>query len=515
MGKLYSVRSVNDVLANENGNVTILVEQDISGKVDKVTSKSLILDTEITRLASVVVHPTNHPPSIITQDATNRFVTDTEKSIWNAKQNVLGYTPENLANKNVASGYAGLGSDGKLITTQLPSITISNTFIVASQALMLAIVCETGDVAVRTDQNKTYILKGTNPTVLGDWQELLTPTSSISSVFGRNGAIVATLGDYDADKITETASRVFITPTQKTYLDTTSSIQTQLNGKEPSILSGTSTQYYRGDKTFQTLDKASVGLPNVPNTDFTNAVGLNTAKVGITTTQSNNITSNNAKVGITTQQASDITSNNAKVGYTEALVSANTNVTANTAKVGITTTQSNNITTNNAKVGITTTQSNNITANNAKISFDSTSSTRLVNTSGINTGDQTLSSLNAAPSSGSVNYIQNGTAQQSANLNISGSGTFGSSVTASAFYQSSDMRLKTIIKRDGDVAYFRWNDNRDDLIHIGYIAQEVQVEFPEQVKRGDDEMLAINYIEVLVARIQELDNRLKQIEGLN
>jgi Phage tail fibre repeat len=30
-------------------------------------------------------HPVNHPPSIITQDANNRFVTDTEKSNWNGK----------------------------------------------------------------------------------------------------------------------------------------------------------------------------------------------------------------------------------------------------------------------------------------------------------------------------------------------------------------------------------------------------------------------------------------------
>ncbi|OME86934.1 hypothetical protein BK120_08400 [Paenibacillus sp. FSL A5-0031] len=35
--------------------------------------------------ANNYVHPANHPPSIITQDASNRFVTDTEKSTWNAK----------------------------------------------------------------------------------------------------------------------------------------------------------------------------------------------------------------------------------------------------------------------------------------------------------------------------------------------------------------------------------------------------------------------------------------------
>ena len=34
---------------------------------------------------TVYTHPANHPPSIITQDANNRFVTDAEKATWNAK----------------------------------------------------------------------------------------------------------------------------------------------------------------------------------------------------------------------------------------------------------------------------------------------------------------------------------------------------------------------------------------------------------------------------------------------
>jgi hypothetical protein len=38
-------------------------------------------------------HPANHSPSIITQDASNRFVTDAEKSTWSGKQDALGFTP--------------------------------------------------------------------------------------------------------------------------------------------------------------------------------------------------------------------------------------------------------------------------------------------------------------------------------------------------------------------------------------------------------------------------------------
>jgi hypothetical protein len=46
--------------------------------------------------------------------------------------------------------------------------------------------------------------------------------------------------------------------------------QTALNLKENSITAGTTGQYWRGDKTFQTLDKAAVGLSNVDNTSDAN-----------------------------------------------------------------------------------------------------------------------------------------------------------------------------------------------------------------------------------------------------
>ena len=96
---------------------------------------------------------------------------------------------------------------------------------------------------------------------------------------------------------------------------------------------------------------------------------------------------------------------------------------------------------------------------------------------------------------------------------ISGtSATFSSSVTASGFFQSSDKNLKDIIKRDGDVAYFTWKDGRDDKTHIGYIAQEVRRTNPDQVQKGEDKMLSVNYVEILVEKVQSLEKRVKQLE---
>ena len=77
-----------------------------------------------------------------------------------------------------------------LQNSDLPAIAITDTFVVSSQAAMLALsAAERGDVAVRTDLNKSFILKGDNPASLSDWQELLTPTDAVLSVDGRTGVV--------------------------------------------------------------------------------------------------------------------------------------------------------------------------------------------------------------------------------------------------------------------------------------------------------------------------------------
>jgi hypothetical protein len=45
-----------------------------------------------------------------------------------------------------------------------------------------------------------------------------------------------------------------------------SNLTTDLAGKESTITAGTTSQYYRGDKSWQTLDKTAIGLGQVDNT---------------------------------------------------------------------------------------------------------------------------------------------------------------------------------------------------------------------------------------------------------
>lgn len=54
--------------------------------------------------------------SVVSQDSTHRLVTDTEKSTWTGKQDAIGYTPEDQANKSndiVADGAS---------TTKFPNV---------------------------------------------------------------------------------------------------------------------------------------------------------------------------------------------------------------------------------------------------------------------------------------------------------------------------------------------------------------------------------------------------------
>lgn len=127
--------------------------------------------------------------------STEVHITNTERNTWNGKQDTLGFTPEDSVNKGAANGYASLGADGKVPTSQVPAIAITDTFSAASEAEQLGLTIQKGDVCVRTDLNKTYINQTGNNTAMSDWQEMLTPTDSVLSVNGKTGAVTLTTTD--------------------------------------------------------------------------------------------------------------------------------------------------------------------------------------------------------------------------------------------------------------------------------------------------------------------------------
>jgi len=86
------------------------------------------------------------------------------------------------------SGLASLDASGKLPTSQLPSLAITSTNVVSSQSAMLALSAQEGDVAIRTDNSKTYILADSDPTSLSSWKEI-TAGGAVTSVNGQSGTV--------------------------------------------------------------------------------------------------------------------------------------------------------------------------------------------------------------------------------------------------------------------------------------------------------------------------------------
>src|SRR4030042_688552 len=60
--------------------------------------------------------------SDLLDDSTHRTVTDTEKSVWNGKQDALGYTPENVA--NLRTSFQVIPDDTHYISEKLAKDTL-------------------------------------------------------------------------------------------------------------------------------------------------------------------------------------------------------------------------------------------------------------------------------------------------------------------------------------------------------------------------------------------------------
>ena len=118
---------------------------------------------------------------------------DANKPVSTATQTALNLKID-LTQKGANNGVATLDSGGKVPSSQLPAIGLTDVYVVVNQAAQLALTAQEGDVAVRTDQNKSYIHNGGTSGTMSDWQELLTPTDAVLSVNGMTGAVTIGAG---------------------------------------------------------------------------------------------------------------------------------------------------------------------------------------------------------------------------------------------------------------------------------------------------------------------------------
>jgi hypothetical protein len=142
-----------------------------------------------------------------------------------------------------------------------------------------------------------------------DWNTFNNKTSNVGTV---TSVAALTLGTAGSD-LSSTVANGTTTPVITLNVPTASAANrgalsaadwTTFNGKENAIVAGTTAQYYRGDKTFQTLNTAAV--PEVTNLYYTEArVNANTNVAANTAARHNAVTLGTANgLSLSTQQLS-------------------------------------------------------------------------------------------------------------------------------------------------------------------------------------------------------------------
>lgn len=91
--------------------------------------------------------------------------------------------------EQLPAGMVLTDESGKIQVSQIPAVALTDTFPVNSEAAMLALEAQPGDVAIRNDLSKSFILMAAPATMLGNWKEIV------------NDALVQLAKTSGADKV--------------------------------------------------------------------------------------------------------------------------------------------------------------------------------------------------------------------------------------------------------------------------------------------------------------------------
>lgn len=180
---------------------------------------------------------------------------DANKPVSTATQTALN-AKQSTSEKGVAGGYASLDGGGKVPVSQLPNS------IMEYQGVWNASTNTSPTLANGTGSAGDVYRVSVAGTALGldfavgdyiiyngsTWEKSDT-TDAVATVAGRTGNVTLTKADVGLSNVDDTsdASKPVSTATA-----------TALGLKENAITAGTTAQYFRGDKTFQTLNAAAI-----------------------------------------------------------------------------------------------------------------------------------------------------------------------------------------------------------------------------------------------------------------
>lgn len=111
--------------------------------------------------------------------------------------------------------FQALGNDGLIRPELMPPLAVQDTYTVNTQAAMLALSCQKGDICVRTDAGATYILASEPASSIANWTQILTPADGVQSVNGKSGASLS-LDHADIYNLNANSSYLHVTSAEKT-----------------------------------------------------------------------------------------------------------------------------------------------------------------------------------------------------------------------------------------------------------------------------------------------------------
>ena len=115
-------------------------------------------------------------------------------------------------------------------------------------------------------------------------------------------------------------------------------------------------------------------------------------------------------------------------------------------------------------------------------------------------------------------YIRNTVSNKNLIISEGGGLSFNGNITATAFFENSDERLKTNLKdyepKEIKVNWKEYQLKNEPLIdRIGVSAQELLKTNPKFVNTDDDNSYTVNYIDLLCAKMAEKDEQIARLEA--
>lgn len=252
------------------------------------------LDALAARDQSITATPTEinalHGAGVTQTELSYLDATSSIQAQIDGKQDALGFTPQDAASKGAANGYAGLDGAGKVPISQLPASLMeykgtwnaaTNTPVLAdgigdvgdSYRITAGAERDLGSGVTAWPVNGYAIYNGSTWEASGSAAE-----AGVTTLNGRSGDVVLGKADVglasvdntaDASKAVASAAKLTTARTiNGVAFDGTANITIADATKEPKITAGSAGQYWRGDKSWQTLDAAAVaGLGTAATTN--------------------------------------------------------------------------------------------------------------------------------------------------------------------------------------------------------------------------------------------------------